>query len=107
MIAKPDTHWTHARLKEYVRSQKLNKVQVPLSGTKATMVKNLKSAGHWSKELPTTNRRTKAKTHVMPDGSRMKDKDMPKKPRAKRGRKNMAKGGPKSLRHDNSNPNYT
>ena len=94
MIGKPDTHWTHTRLKEYVRSQKLNKVQVPLSGSKATMVKNLKSAGHWSKELPVTNRRTKAKA---PD----------KKPRAKRGHKNMAKGGPKSLRHDNSNPNYT
>ena len=83
-MPKPDTHWTHTRLKEYVRHHKLNKIQVPLSGSKATMVKNLKSAGHWSAELPVTNRRTKAKS--------------PAKPRAKRGHKNMAPGGPKSLR---------
>jgi hypothetical protein len=46
-VTKPNKKWSHAELKVYVKRWKLDKAPVPLSGSKKTMVANLKREGHW------------------------------------------------------------
>ena len=46
-VMKPNRKWSHAELKVYVKRWKLDKAPVPLSGSKKTMVANLKREGHW------------------------------------------------------------
>ena len=91
-MPKPNESHTLTQLKTYVRNHNLDKGEVPLSLNKAAMVKRLKMVGHWDTKYA-------AKQALKKGGDKPPMKaDKPKKPRAVYGKKNMAKGGPKSLR---------
>jgi len=90
-MQKPNSSSTLAQMKAYVRENKVNHPEVRLTMKRGEMIAGLKKAGHWdgsmSKKQPpkTKNPAKKSKvavpkgSHRMPDGSIMKDKDMPKK----------------------------
>ena len=88
-MPKPNSSSTLAEMKAYVREHKVNHPEVRLTMKRGEMIAGLKKAGHWDgsmskKQPPKTKNPAKKKavpkgSHRMPDGSIMKDKDMPKK----------------------------
>jgi len=97
-MVKPNSSMTVAQMKAYIREKKVNHPEVRLGMKRGDMIAGLKKAGHWDdskseKKPPKTKnpaKKTPAKkkavpkgSHRMPDGSIMKDSDMPKKAPAK------------------------
>ena len=98
-MPKPNSSMSVAQMKAYIRENKVNHPDVKLGMKRGDMIAGLKKAGHWdnsqskiqppktkkpAKKVPAKKKAVPAGSHRMPDGTIMKDKDMPKKAPAKK-----------------------
>ena len=92
-MVKPNSSMTVSQMKAYIREKKINHPEVRLGMKRGEMIAGLKKAGHWdnsksekrppktknpAKKTPAKKKAVPKGSHRMPDGSIMKDSDMPK-----------------------------
>ena len=78
-MPKPNQNMTLTEMRSYVRSHKLNHPDVKIKMKRSDLIAGLKKAGHWDDVAKQKRKRVPKGSHRMPDGTIMKDKDMPKK----------------------------
>ena len=92
-MPKPNSSMTVSQMKAYIREHKVNHPEVRLGMKRGEMIAGLKKAGHWdnsksekrppktknpAKKTPAKKKAVPKGSHRMPNGSIMKDSDMPK-----------------------------
>lgn len=78
-MPKPNQNMTLTEMRSYVRSHKLNHPDVKIKMKRSELIAGLKKAGHWEEVAKKPRGKVPKGSHRMPDGTIMKDKDMPKK----------------------------